>query len=73
MDTEIKIQINDKIKILNEKETKIFLEQQKKDKIEKDKIEAEMQAKQATLDSAIAKLAKLGLTEDEAKAIVGIQ
>lgn len=36
-------------------------------------LEAEQQAKQATLDSAIAKLAKLGLTEDEAKAIVGIQ
>lgn len=36
-------------------------------------LEAEQQAKQATLDSAIAKLAKLGLSEDEAKAIVGIQ
>lgn len=37
------------------------------------RIEAEMQAKQATLESAIAKLSKLGLTEDEAKAIIGIQ
>jgi Mn-dependent DtxR family transcriptional regulator len=36
-------------------------------------VEAELQAKKATLDSAIAKLAKLGLTEDEAKAIIGLQ
>lgn len=33
--------------------------------------EAEQTAKEATLQSAINKLAALGLTEDEAKAIVG--
>ena len=50
-----------------------ILKDQAKTQAEQERIEAEMQAKQATLDSAIAKLAKLGLTEDEAKAIIGIQ
>jgi hypothetical protein len=36
-------------------------------------IEAENQAKEELKQSAIAKLAKLGLTEDEAKAVIGIQ
>ena len=34
--------------------------------------EAEQQAKEATKQSALAKLAALGLTEDEAKAIMGV-
>lgn len=34
--------------------------------------QAEIEAKEAAKLSAVAKLAKLGLTEDEAKAIVGI-
>ena len=34
--------------------------------------EAEAQAKESLHQSALAKLQKLGLTEDEAKAIVGI-
>ena len=34
--------------------------------------QAAMEAKEAAKVSAVAKLAKLGLTEDEAKAIVGI-
>jgi hypothetical protein len=34
--------------------------------------EAEQQAKEATKESALAKLAALGLTEDEAKAIMGV-
>jgi hypothetical protein len=36
-------------------------------------IEAELQAQEELKKSAIAKLAKLGLTEDEAKAVIGIQ
>jgi hypothetical protein len=40
---------------------------------EKERIEAEIQAKEQLKQSAIAKLAKLGLTEDEAKAIIGIE
>jgi hypothetical protein len=35
-------------------------------------IEAEQQAKEALKESALAKLAALGLTEDEAKAIMGV-
>ena len=34
--------------------------------------EAEQQAKEAAKESALAKLAALGLTEDEAKAIMGV-
>lgn len=39
---------------------------------EQKRIEAEQQAKEATKQSALAKLAALGLTEDEAKAIMGV-
>jgi signal transduction histidine kinase len=35
--------------------------------------EAELKAQKELKQSAIAKLAKLGLTEDEAKAVIGIQ
>jgi hypothetical protein len=36
-------------------------------------LEAEIEAKEQLKQSAIAKLAKIGLTEDEAKAIIGLQ
>jgi transposase-like protein len=36
-------------------------------------LKAELQAQEELKQSAIAKLAKLGLTEDEAKAVIGIQ
>jgi hypothetical protein len=39
---------------------------------EQSRIEAEQQAKEAAKESALAKLAALGLTEDEAKAIMGV-
>jgi hypothetical protein len=48
-----------------------------KDKLEREEaqrlIEAELKAQEELKQSAIAKLAKLGLTEDEAKAVIGIQ
>ena len=37
------------------------------------RFELERQAQEELKQSAIAKLAKLGLTEDEAKAVIGIQ
>jgi hypothetical protein len=40
---------------------------------EQKRIEAENLVKEELKQSAIAKLAKLGLTEDEAKAVIGIQ
>ena len=39
---------------------------------EHEKMEAERLARQEKLDSALAKLKKLGLTEDEAKAVIGL-
>lgn len=39
---------------------------------EHEKMEAERLAHQEKLDSALAKLKKLGLTEDEAKAVIGL-
>jgi hypothetical protein len=41
--------------------------------MQQERIEAELQAQEELKQSAIAKLAKLGLTEDEAKAVIGIQ
>ena len=73
MTEKIYIGINGKRIELKGKELEIFLEQRAEAQEEQRLLEAEQQAKQATLDSAIAKLAKLGLTEDEAKAIIGIQ
>jgi hypothetical protein len=47
------------------------LAQMEADAVENAAKEAEKQAKAETKTSAIAKLAALGLTEDEAKAIIG--
>jgi hypothetical protein len=73
MTDKIYIGINDK-KIEAKGEV---LEQILRDKEEtaqrKKLFEAENQAKEELKQSAIAKLAKLGLTEDEAKAVIGIQ
>jgi hypothetical protein len=56
-------------------ELEAFLEQRAKDQAEaaerESRIEAEMQAKKAKLESAKAKLAALGLDEEEVAAIVG--
>jgi hypothetical protein len=73
MDTRIKIQINDKVIEAKGKDLEYITTAQAEAQEEIRLLKAEMQAKQQTLDSAIAKLAKLGLTEDEAKAIIGLQ
>lgn len=70
MATEIKIQINDKIKELKGKELEAFLEQQAKEQVEQSRIEAETAAKEAARESAMAKLKALGLTDDEISALV---
>jgi len=70
MDTKIKIQIGDKVKELKGKELEAFLEQQAKDQAEQSRIEAEQLAKEAARKSAMDKLAKLGLTEEEIAALV---
>ena len=49
-----------------------LLQAQAEAQAEQSRIEAEQQAKEATKESALAKLAALGLTEDEAKAIMGV-
>jgi hypothetical protein len=54
-------------------ELEAFLEQKAKDQESMRLIEAENQAQEELKQSAISKLAKLGLTEDEAKAVIGIQ
>lgn len=57
-------------------ELEAFLEQRAKDQAEaaerESRIEAELQAKEELKQSAIAKLAAIGLTEEEAKIIIGI-
>jgi hypothetical protein len=72
MTDKIYVQIDDKRRVANADE----LAQFEKDAIEqaeqKRLFEAEQQAKEATKESALAKLAALGLTEDEAKAIMGV-
>jgi cell division septation protein DedD len=71
MSDKIYIGIDDKRIELKGKELEAFLEQQNKDQDEQRLLQAEAQAKQAKLDSAKAKLAALGLDEEEVAAIVG--
>jgi Mn-dependent DtxR family transcriptional regulator len=73
MSDKLYITINGKKREMNAEEIAQHEKDQAEAAAEQSRIESEMQAKQQTLDSAIAKLAKLGLTEDEAKAIIGLQ
>jgi hypothetical protein len=66
---------NKKIELKSEALEAYLLEEAKILQAEQERIslfEAEQQAKEATKESALAKLAALGLTEDEAKAIMGV-
>jgi hypothetical protein len=56
---------------MTKQEEKDFIAWQQAQAIQADVLKAEQEAKQAAKLSAIAKLAALGLTEDEAKAIIG--
>jgi hypothetical protein len=71
------IQIGEERIELTGADKEAFLEQRAKDKAEHDaRVEAEELAKtqrQAKLDSAITKLKALGLTEAEAKVVIGIE
>jgi hypothetical protein len=69
----IYIQENGKIKEAKGEVLQQILKDQAEALEQKKLIEAENQAKKELKQSAIAKLAKLGLTEDEAKAVIGIQ
>jgi hypothetical protein len=55
---------------LKGKELEAFLEQRTKDQAEQSRIEAEQTKKDADRESAMAKLKKLGLTDDEIAALV---
>ena len=66
----IYIGIDDKKIELKGKDLEAFLEQQAKDQAEQSRIEAEQLAKAEARESAMAKLKKLGLTDDEIAALV---
>ena len=72
MTEKIYIGINGKRIELKGKELEIFLEQRAEAQEEQRLLEAELQAKEELKQSAIAKLAAIGLTEEEAKIIIGI-
>ena len=76
MTDKIYIGIDNKRIELKGKELETFLEQRAKDQAdyeaEQSRIEAEQLAKEELKASALAKLAALGLTEDEAKTIMGV-
>jgi hypothetical protein len=69
----IYIQDNDKKRKATPEEIAQF-EKDRFESLEREKLlKAELKAQEELKQSAIAKLAKLGLTEDEAKAVIGIQ
>ncbi len=70
MSEKIYIGINDKKIELKGAALDAFLEQQAKDEEQARLIEAEQQAKAEARESAMAKLKKLGLTDDEIAALV---
>ena len=70
MNDKVYIQINDKKIELKGKELEAFLEQQAKDQAEASRIEAEQLAKEEARKSAMDKLKKLGLTDEEIAALV---
>jgi hypothetical protein len=74
MSEKIYVGINDKRVELKGAELETFLEQQAKDQAEAQEqarlIEAEQTKKDADRESAMAKLKKLGLTDDEIAALV---
>jgi hypothetical protein len=73
MSDKIYIQENGKVKEAKGEQLEYILKTQAESQEATILIEAENQAKKELKQSAIAKLAKLGLTEDEAKAVIGIQ
>ena len=72
MNKKVYIQINDKKQEAKGEQLEYILQAQADAQEVSSRIEAEQQAKEATKESALAKLAALGLTEDEAKAIMGV-
>jgi hypothetical protein len=73
MSDKVYIGINDKRVEAKGEQLDYILQEQAKAQEEDSFIEVENLAKEELKQSAIAKLAKLGLTEDEAKAVIGIQ
>jgi len=68
--SDIKIQVGDKVTILKGADLEAFLEQQAKDQEAQRLIEAETTKKEADRASAMAKLSKLGLTDDEIASLI---
>jgi len=68
----IKIQVGEEVIELVGAELEAFIAQRTADQAELDAIKAEQDAKAAAKESALTKLQALGLTEAEAKQIVGI-
>ena len=69
---QIFIQVGDERIELTGEALDAFLEQRAKDQVEFDAMQAEQDAKAAAKESALTKLQALGLSEAEAKQIVGI-
>jgi hypothetical protein len=63
--TKPKIQIGDLVREMTDEEYEVYLAEQEQDAL----LEAERVAKAASRESALAKLAALGLTEDEIAAL----
>jgi transposase len=72
MSEKIYIQDNDKIREATQKEIAQLQKDQAEWAEQQRLLESELQAKEELKQSAIAKLAAIGLTEEEAKIIIGI-
>ena len=73
MSEKIFIQIGNERVELKDSELDKFLEQRAKDQAEADAVEAQRLEREAKLESALNKLKSLGLTESEAKIIIGLE
>ena len=72
MSEKMNISINGKNRKMNAAELTQFEKDRLEYEAEQNRIKAEQTAKEELKQSAIAKLAAIGLTEDEAKIIIGV-
>lgn len=73
MTNKILVQIGSELIELTGAEKDAFIAQQQKDQAEYEAAQQAKEARQTKLDSAITKLKALGLTESEAKIIIGLE
>jgi hypothetical protein len=70
--TKPKIQIGDLVREMTDEEYETYLSEQELDRVIEEQRQAYIEAKRIAKDSALVKLAALGLAQDEIEALLGL-